>query len=279
MINSKTNYEIYFERYSATQNTFIIGNAFDSKMNAYQSSLGESKKKELVRQLCQGIYGFKSDGLLFIKPHEKFDFEWEFFNSDGSSAEMCGNAARCATLCHFQHSKKENLSFLTIAGEIQGQILEKNKVKVKMPPISLLEPATVEGLSGYVVNSGVPHFVIKNEPNLEEARKVRSSKYFSQQGSNVTYIHDQSGKWSAATFERGVEDFTRACGTGAVAAAAVINQILGMNSTRSIEMPGGELVVEKAEKGERPFLIGEVNLDFRISHLQILKGFNSYERI
>ncbi len=277
---------IFFDRYSAAKNTFFVGNLFLPAMKQFDEQLDKKNKIELVKYLCGGIFDQKSDGVFFIKPNANLDFEWEFFNSDGSFAEMCGNAARCASLAFFKYKNQTEASFITGAGEISSQIiLNKNlkiedsitvfQSKVKMTQINEARELIVEGYSGLFLNTGVPHFVVDVSPDLNLGKILRMSKQFAPSGTNITFVKDRSDFIEAVTFERGVEGFTQACGTGAVAAAAWKNYFDKSSLVRRVLMPGGELVVENANVGSRPFLVGDVKMDYRMTDFgyeRFLKG-------
>lgn len=272
MIRSKNSSEkIFFDRYSATKNTFFVGNLFLSEMNSFYSRLSRESKLELVRYLCGGIFDQKSDGLFFIKPNSILDFEWEFYNSDGSIAEMCGNAARCASLAFHKFKKVDHAAFKTGAGEISSQISLINETeaafqaRVTMTQVSEIKEVIVDGHKGLFVNTGVPHFVIPENPDFKIGRLLRSSSQFGSAGANITFVKDHAQSLEAVTFERGVENFTQACGTGAVAAAVWKNHVHKKSEIRSVQMPGGELLVENAVSGMKPFLTGDVKMDYRMT--------------
>lgn len=253
-----------FTRASGAGNTFFIANVFDSNWSQNFSKISDQDKSRIAHQVCEGDPTLKTDGLLFIRPEPGFDFAWDFFNSDGSKAEMCGNAARCATLFFYERIKKQKLMrFKTIAGEITGEVLENGDVRVQMTRVHDLKPMTVLGFSGVFVNSGVPHFVIKEKSNAEIAKKLRKVNDFGPAGANITFAQKiSSNEAKAVTFERGVEDFTQACGTGAVAAAMWLQYQEGSSPLVKVEMPGGLLTVENAKEGQRPLLIGPTILEF-----------------
>jgi diaminopimelate epimerase len=255
-----------FIRMSGAQNTFW----FASELN---SQLSKSKKRKAAQRLCNSYYGLKTDGLIFLKTKRGFDFGWDFFNSDGSDAEMCGNAARCATRFYFRKIKaKKKITFSTVAGEITGEVYRNGQVNVLMTEISQVKKMTVLGVSGIFVNTGVPHFVIERKPDAKLALRLRKVKSFGVAGANITFVGRlKKNKLEAVTYERGVENFTRACGTGAVAAAMYLQFRKGPQKKIQVQMPGGILVIENARAGVRPNLIGDAKFEIEVLELGELK--------
>jgi diaminopimelate epimerase len=255
-------------RMSGAENTFFVINAFDPSWVPHFTKMNDTDKQNLARHLCGEFYGFRTDGILFIRPEKDFDFAWDFFNSDGSKAEMCGNAARCATL--FFHTKvhpKQPSRFLTKAGEISGEVLPNGQVRVQMTEVSDSKIITVLRKTGYFINTGVPHFVINRPPDTELAVELRKVSDFGPPGSNITFVEDlQDDAIRAVTFERGVEGYTRACGTGAVAAAMYLQSVQGPRDTVKVQMPGGLLMIQGAQSGKRPFLTGPTQFDFDLEN-------------
>ena len=207
-----------------------------------------------VPELCNRKFGVGADGVCFLILKKDF-IEWIFFNSDGSKASMCGNAACC--IVHYIYTNKLQKESEPVILKIQNKMIHgslnaKKKAEIQSPlPQILKEDVSLdfEGqtISFYQVHSGVDHIVIKNDQvvNPESLRPLSQflrSKYPTY---NITfYKKNESGKISAITFERGVEDFTLACGTGALATAFVI----GGDKVFDILMPGGVLNVHLEKK-------------------------------
>lgn len=192
--------------------------------------LSVDEKKKLARGVCRRCFSAGADGLIFIEQSKQADFKWDFYNSDGSVAEMCGNGARCAARYAFVKGiADKNLSFETIAGRIEAEVFEDGTVRVNMTePFDFKkgEGVVLDGqeYDTWFVNTGVPHVVIfvdnENVPVAEWGRQVRFDKQFEPAGTNVNFVYRVAdGSYSSRTYERGVEEETRACGTGAVASA------------------------------------------------------------
>jgi len=194
-------------KYSANGNDFIIFHAQERE-----------DRGELAKKLCHRQNGVGADGLVVLLPHQEYDFEWEFYNSDGSVANMCGNASRA--VAHYAHEKgisKDNKSiFLTGAGVITATINGLYIVSDMTEPI--IEQKEIEefGYNWWLIDSGVPHLVSFRDNiddfNIKEMRELRY-----RYDANVNIYSVKDNKLFVRTYERGVEDETLACGTGMVA--------------------------------------------------------------
>jgi diaminopimelate epimerase len=195
-------------KYSASGNDFVIFHTF-SKQN----------RSELAKLLCERQNGIGADGLIVLLPHASYDFEWEFYNSDGSVAEMCGNGSRAAA--HYAHKQglaPANMAFLTLAGVIKAQV-EGNMVQSDLtPPVIKDKSIQINGKTWWLINTGVPHLVTFdadiNMFDLKEARTLR--EHYNANVNIAAVLPD--GSLKVRTYERGVEDETLACGTGMAAA-------------------------------------------------------------
>ncbi len=194
-------------KYSANGNDFVL-------LLAQQ----KEDRSALARKLCHRQNGVGADGLVVVLPHPDYDFEWEFYNSDGSRADMCGNASRA--VAHFAHekgiSKDNKAEFLTGAGVIHATINGLYVVSDMVPPRVIREDIDEEGERWWLIDSGVPHLVAVRQEiehfDIEQARALRQ-KY----NANVNICTIKDDTLYVRTYERGVEDETLACGTGMVA--------------------------------------------------------------
>lgn len=186
---------------------------------------------EFSRQLCHRRLSIGADGLFLIENSDKADFRWQFFNADGSRADMCGNGARCvARFAYLNKIAESSMSFETGAGIIFAEI-SGDTVKIKMTDPGKIEINQMieiqsKAVSFSSVNTGVPHLVVKVD-DIETAdvvrlgREIRYHNAFAPAGINVNFINQKNNVIFNRTYERGVEDETLACGTGAVAAAII----------------------------------------------------------
>ena len=267
MLSKISDLKIYLM--SGTANTFAI-TSFMSNERAenLHNIFGESNLSKLAKKFCELT---SVDGFIIIteSKNKKNDYRWIFYNRDGSPAEMCGNAARCVGHLTFKnHIAEQKHSFESLAGDISVFVEKESKVTVGMTAIKNLKTNLDFEFEGdhfkYThLDTGVPHCVIKidNFEKLESykpmAKKLRNNLELYPGGSNVTfYSIISNNNIKSSSFERGVEGFTQACGTGAVAAAFCHSQATS-EKLIDVNMPGGGVTVDFSEVN--PYLIGPVN--------------------
>jgi diaminopimelate epimerase len=196
-------------KYSANGNDFVIFH-----------DTNKQNRSELAKELCHRQEGIGADGLIVVVPHAEYDFEWEFYNSDGSHADMCGNGSRaCAHYAYNNNLAPAEMDFLTGAGVIHAEVTENSPksgmVLSELTPPEILDDAIeFNGHTWWLINTGVPHLVRFSdnieEFDIEEARELR---YVYNTNVNVMQVQSD-GNLRVRTYERGVEDETLACGTG-----------------------------------------------------------------
>ncbi|MDR2391058.1 MAG: diaminopimelate epimerase [Planctomycetota bacterium] len=247
---------IEFDKMEGAGNDFIL---VDNRTGTIPDRL----KTRLVIDCCRQKFGIGADGMLFLERDDEFDFAWDFFNSDGSRAEMCGNAARCvARFANRIGAAGGVMTFRTLAGSIRAELAPFG-AKVGLTDADL--PASEERLDVngsevelWAVNSGIPHAVVLVE-DLEAAdvpgqgRAIRRHRRFAPAGTNVNFIARRgTSRLAIRTYERGVEDETLACGTGCVAASVAAGRFLGFSSPVTLETRGGgELTVHFTLAGDK----------------------------
>ncbi len=223
---------IAFQKFSGCGNDFII---IDNR----SGHIDEHRLHQLVIGACRRKLSVGADGFILVENSEKADFRWRFFNADGSVAEMCGNGARCvARFAWLNGIAGPKLSFQTLAGLVSATV-EGNLVRVRMPEardLALDEPlqAADAVLSVSRIHTGVPHAVVFVN-DLEDVdvvglgRVIRHHAHYGPAGTNVNFVCcGADGSLSVRTYERGVENETLACGTGAVASAIVAGIRFGL---------------------------------------------------
>lgn len=238
---------IAFEKMSGAGNDFVI---IDNR----SLKIPPTEQPELARKICRRMFSVGADGLVFIEESKIADFGWNFYNADGSVAEMCGNGSRCAARFAYRHKiADKKMKLETLAGIVEAEICdEEDVVRVKMTqPFDFrfdisLELGDEEHAAAYV-NTGVPHVVIfVNEDDVPVkiwGRRVRFHEMFEPKGTNVNFVNLlPDGKLKVRTYERGVENETMACGTGAVASALFASMFKGMDSPVSVITSGGEML-------------------------------------
>jgi diaminopimelate epimerase len=232
--------------YSGAGNTFVI---------EILNSQGALPNSEFAQALCTE---HKVDGYLGLENKADNLFKWHFFNRDGSQAEFCGNAARCAQAYLNQSENKVEAHHETPAGMIKTWT-ENASHWVLMPTVKILSEKHTIDLDGQVFvglwcDTGVPHFVTNQRSYRFDfwkqiSQKLRSHPSLEERGANITWVGSaQQGRpLQALTYERGVEDFTQACGTGALAAALYLQNKWPDEMIFRINMPGGPLEVKNQD--------------------------------
>lgn len=254
--------QITFQKYQGAGNDFIM---LDNRAGQY-SSIQES----LIEHLCDRNRGIGADGLIMIEASNKVHFKMIYFNSDGKESSMCGNGGRCAVaFAHTLQMVQSECTFEAIDGLHKAEILSDKSVQISMNNVSQIETYD----DTLIMNTGSPHCVVlKNDIDtleiIKEAAKIRYAEPFKSEGINVNYIAtNESGELQIRTYERGVENETLACGTGAVAAAIAADfwSLDSQKSPMTIKALGGILKVgfDKTEQGyEKIVLSGPAEFVF-----------------
>lgn len=185
--------------------------------------------RNLIEFLCSRHFGVGADGLITLQNSQHHDFEMRYYNSDGNESTMCGNGGRCiASFARMLGIVEKTTVFEAIDGIHEAAILRHNKeedlIKLKMLDVCQIET----GFDYTILNTGSPHYVkfVDNPAVIDvfqEGNKIRYDKAFLPDGINVNFIRIIQNEVEIRTYERGVENETLACGTGAVAAAIAAN--------------------------------------------------------
>ena len=217
---------IRFSKLSGSGNDFIL---IDNRDNI----ISPEKALTFVQAISRRGMSVGADGVILIEndPQGQCDFAWRFYNADGSEPDMCGNGGRCAArYAHKQGIAGTSMSFRTLAGVIRAEITGERTVKLQLTPPVDYQPSVQILADGrpydlMFLNTGVPHSVLQVEDveayNLKTLGPlIRHHERFAPEGVNLNLVQvaGQSALF-IRTYERGVEDETLACGTGAVAAA------------------------------------------------------------
>lgn len=243
--------KIHFSKYQGTGNDFIL---LDNREHAYDFlSITD------IAKLCERRFGIGADGLMMLNNHEQYHFEMRYYNSDGRPASMCGNGGRCiaAFACDLGIIKDKG-TFLAFDGthdvEIISQLRRQKLIKLSMSDVLKVD----KHKHYYYLHTGSPHYVtfvgdLEKVNVVEAGRKIRFSKAFPE-GTNVNFVELTNNDLFVRTYERGVEDETFSCGTGAVASA-----IAFVLETRTDQLPihvhtrGGDLEVFFHKTGKQEF--------------------------
>ncbi|MBM3417855.1 MAG: diaminopimelate epimerase [Bacteroidetes bacterium] len=228
---------IHFTKYQGTGNDFIIINNFTGR---HALSISQ------VKTLCDRRHGIGGDGLILIEKSQEADFFMNYFNSDGSKS-FCGNGSRCAV--HYAKGIgiiEDETKFEAIDG-LHVALIGEKFISINMHAVSAIQRFN----NDFVLNTGSPHYVhlsedLTSEKILQFGKSIRFSSDFNEEGINVNLMKviDQN-TIEIATYERGVEDETLSCGTGAVACAIIFNELSAQEKERTVtvKVKGGSLRV------------------------------------
>jgi len=238
--------DIEFWKMSGSGNDFIIIDNRDGIVPEDQTSI-------LVEKACRRRESVGADGVIFVVGSERYDFGWRYFNADGGEVEMCGNGGRCvARFAYLKGIAARDMTFETKVGPVSAEVRGRI-VKVLMPaPGDFTQDMAFEldyrkgWKSVDFINTGVPHIVaavedLKDHPVVEQGRAVRHHSAFSPDGTNANFMRVAGpDQLEVRTYERGVEDETLACGTGAIASALVSSARGLVDSPVKVKTRSGE---------------------------------------
>lgn len=260
--------KIPFMKMSGSGNDFIL-------IDHREPILGEDQMKGFAQRVCRRRISVGADGLILIERSGKADFKWRFFNADGSEAEMCGNGGRCAArFAWLKGIAGPSLTFETLAGILSAQV-DGKRVKLEMTKpsgLKLDEKISIEGKEMTIssINTGVPHtvFFLRDFEEVDVVRMgraIRNHSRYAPSGTNANFVRiENDTRLSVRTYERGVDDETLACGTGAVASALIGAFKELVKSPVSIKTSGGEILTVhfEIEAGEarQVFFEGDVHI-------------------
>jgi diaminopimelate epimerase len=215
----------------------------------------------LIQRLCHRQFGIGADGLILLQEDGTADFRMRIYNADGREAKSCGNGLRC--LLRFVADlgcPKRPYQIATGSGVVRGDYAG-DQLSVEMGEASRFRLHPQMGdWTVHSVQVGVPHAVVfvpdVGRVDLEKWGKwIRSHEVFGEEGANVNFASLQpDGSIRVRTFERGVEGETLACGTGAMAVAAIAAEVHCISSPVRMVFLGG--VLDVYLEGERVRMVG-----------------------
>lgn len=244
---------IFFTKMQGGGNDFVI---IDNR--ARMKALENGQKA--ARRLCHRKFGIGADGLILIENSSATQpathFRWRFFNADGSEAEMCGNGARCAArFAYLSQIAPAQMRFETLAGIIEAEVCkDSEQVRIRLSDPQNLKtdislPLKGQTVTVHHIDTGVPHTIlfvteIEQAPVIESGRAIRYHDTFQPRGTNVNFVQVMGpSEIAIRTYERGVEDETLACGTGATA-SAIISAIKGLcKPPVRVRTQGGDVLI------------------------------------
>lgn len=247
--------EIHFTKMHGLGNDFIM-------IDHREEMLQAEDLAAFVRQICRPHFHVGANGVILLETSESADFRMRYFNADGSEGEMCGNGARCVAKFAYRIGvAASDMVFETKDGLYEAKILEKDKVQIKFPDVSAntLSAYTSDVGTLYFLHVGVPHVVFYSTENMklddsdfvQTARKIRNNDVHFPNGTNVNIVEVLDDHLAIRTYERGVEEETFACGSGATAAAIVSTILHQASSPIDVETKGGKLIIEFVQQGEK----------------------------
>jgi diaminopimelate epimerase len=252
-----------FVKYHGTGNDFVLLHDFQGLFPEHDTAL--------IAKMCDRHFGIGADGLMLLRPPvgPGQSFTLLYFNADGALGSLCGNGSRCAVA----YARALNLfkghvvAFQAADGERTAFLEEDGLVRIRMADA----PYPIPAHGGYFVDTGSPHWVglVQGLDRLDvrmEGQRIRYEVY-GDPGVNANFLEqDDRGNWHIRTYERGVEDETLSCGTGATAAALVLAVLKktdsswvslstrgGLLRVRAESVPGGFSGIELVGPAERVF--------------------------
>jgi diaminopimelate epimerase len=260
-----------FYKMSGSGNDFVM-------VDARKEPPGELENPRVIAEVCARATGVGADGIVFLEPSDKADIKLLYLNSDGSPADLCGNATLCTTRLAVELSaaRPEQVSIETGAGIIHSRILPSGIPEIDLPEVSEIQaelPAIPKEASdrhlGFA-RAGIPHLVIEvaDVSQTDVLGRGRPLRFHSslRDGANVNFVSGSGSDWSIRTYERGVEGETLACGTGAISSAILIATWTGNPGPIRLKTRSGRTLTVRLTKtagGWKPSLSGEARVVFR----------------
>ena len=254
--------QLQFYKYQGTGNDFVM---IDNRSGFFPKD-----NVQLVAHLCDRRFGIGADGLILLENDDATDFRMVYYNSDGNLSSMCGNGGRClVAFAKNLNVINNSCTFIATDGLHHATIANDGLVSLQMIDVS-----DVKITPEYVfLNTGSPHHVqlvedLEHYNIKENGSSIRYGQLYGATGSNVNFVKQINGNtFSLRTYERGVEDETLSCGTGATAVAIAMNAIGKTNATSiHLNVEGGKLEVSFDKKNEqftKVFLIGPAEFVFK----------------
>ena len=258
-----------FYKMSGSGNDFIM-------VDAMREPPGTLADAAMVQALCARGTGVGADGIVFLQPSSAADFRMTYLNSDGSRADLCGNASLCSSRLATELGIVRSTEFRieSDAGILAARVM-KGAPEVDLQPVQEVRPRLPFRLEagelwiGFAL-AGVPHLVVRVD-DVERVELVRRGRPLRldpslAQGANVNFVApDPSSGWRMRTYERGVEGETLACGTGAVASAILLVESGEAESPVKLRSRSGRILSVRLEHRAEawiPSLSGEARIVF-----------------
>lgn len=227
-----------FYKYQGTGNDFVF---IDNRQEQFNK-----EDAKLIAHLCDRRFGIGADGLILLENDKDSDFRMVYFNADGNESTMCGNGGRCiVAFAEMLNIFKSKTTFIAIDG-LHEATIDNGFVKLKMQDVDAVNVFD----NHCFLDTGSPHHValvdnLKAFNVKNEGAKIRNSNLYDASGSNVNFAEQINAEtFALRTYERGVEDETLSCGTGATAVALAMHSTNKTNTNEVIlNVQGGTLKV------------------------------------
>ena len=254
--------QIEFYKYQGTGNDFVM---IDNRTNFFPKD-----DVKLIERLCDRRFGIGADGLILLENDSETDFRMVYYNSDGNQSSMCGNGGRCLVAFANQLGViDDKTTFIATDGLHHASVSADSIVSLQMIDVNEIQKKD----SYTFLNTGSPHHVqivhdLEHYNVKENGVAIRYGELYGEKGSNVNFVKKvDSDTFSLRTYERGVEDETLACGTGATAVAIAMNAIGETDKTSiNLNVEGGKLVVSFDKNNDgytNVFLTGPAKFVFK----------------
>jgi diaminopimelate epimerase len=254
--------QLEFYKYQGAGNDFVM---IDNRSNFFPK-----ENIDLIAHLCDRRFGIGGDGLILLENDTNTDFKMVYFNSDGNQSSMCGNGGRCLVAFAKDLEVIQNkTTFIATDGLHHASFEDTGLVSLQM-----IDVPTIDIKKEYsFLNTGSPHHVqmvedLEHYNVKDNGASIRYGELYGAAGSNINFVKKiDDTTFRLRTYERGVEDETLACGTGATAVAIAMNATGQTDATAiNVNVEGGKLVVsfDKNENGfTNVFLKGPAEFVFK----------------
>lgn len=240
--------QLEFYKYQGAGNDFVM---IDNR-----SGFFPKENTQLIAHLCDRRFGIGGDGLILLENDSDTDFKMVYYNSDGNQSSMCGNGGRClVAFAKDLEVIEDKTTFIATDGLHHASFEDNGLVSLQMIDVPTIDIKKDHSF----LNTGSPHHVQMVEDlehyNIKaEGAAIRYGEMYGAAGSNINFVKKiDDTTFRLRTYERGVEDETLACGTGATAVAIAMNATGQTNATAiNVNVEGGKLVVS-FDKGENGF--------------------------
>jgi len=252
--------QIQFYKYQGTGNDFVM---IDNRTNFFPKN-----NTKLIEFLCDRRFGIGGDGLILLENHEKCHFTMVYYNSDGSTSTMCGNGGRCLVAFAKKLGIIENEAHFEASDGYHFAKFEDHLIALQMIDVTEVKHFNTHDF----VYTGSPHHVqlvsnLKDFDVKNNGSKLRYSDLYDASGCNINFVEQETtDTFSVRTYERGVEDETLSCGTGATGVAIAMHANHKTDANRiHINVLGGKLTISFVLENEiykNVFLTGPAELVF-----------------